>query len=156
MEAFGSQWFCHKTKHSGVRYEIGICIRTGEIVWVEGPYACGDWPDINIFRRCLIHYLDSGERVESDDGYIGESPLHCKVPSMMGPRQSDEYQAMEKRVASRHETCNKRFKHWGCLKSRFRHDTLKHGPCFRSVVVLTQLDIEFGEPLFDTEYDDAA
>lgn len=154
VQANGAQWFCHKTKGSGVRYEVGICILTGDIVWIEGPYACGDWPDINIFRRSMIHYLDDGERVEADDGYVGDAPIHCVVPNMMGPVKSQEYLAMESKVASRHETCNKRFKHWNCLQKRFHHDVKKHGNCFRAVAVLTQLEFDFGEPLFATNYDD--
>ena len=154
VEASGAHWYSHKYLSSGVRYEVGLCILSGDIVWIEGPFPCGAWPDINIFRRSIIHYLEEGERVEADDGYIGDSPLHCKIPSVMGPTNLPEYEAMESRVANRHETVNKRFKHWACMKNRFSHSPKKHGSCFRAVAVFTQLSIDFGEPLFSTIYDD--
>jgi uncharacterized protein YpmB len=37
---------------------------------------------------------------------------------------------------------------------RFRHDLEKHSECFRAVVVLTQLSIEHGSPLYSVEYFD--
>ena len=46
--------------------------------------------------------------------------------------------------------------HWGCLNKHFCHRPDKHGPCFRAIAVLEQLAIEFGEPLFDVEYNDDA
>ena len=52
----------------------------GDVVWVHGPFPCGDWPDIVIFRSSLISFLDEGERVEADDGYVGEAPMYIKCP----------------------------------------------------------------------------
>ena len=50
------------------------------IVWINGPYAAGKYPDIEIFRIGLAHFLDKFERVEADDGYIGEAPQKVKCP----------------------------------------------------------------------------
>jgi hypothetical protein len=62
---------------------------------------------------------------------------------------SDE-KHMRNRIRERHETVNKRFKHWGCLSQRFRSEDLCEFSvaCFRAVTVMTQLAIECGEPLF--------
>ena len=153
VEEHGRQWYSHKFKASGVRYEIAVSIKNGDIVWLKGPLPCGEWPDINIFRDALIHYLDENERVEADNGYQGEAPTHVKCPNMF--TRKEENLAMQQRVRNRHETVNKRFKQWGCIKERFRHGTEKHSACFRAVAVLTQLAIEFGEPLFSvSEYSD--
>jgi len=38
-----------KFKKSGMRYEVGLCIKTGEICWWNGPYELGDWND-NFWR----------------------------------------------------------------------------------------------------------
>ena len=63
---------------------------------------------------------------------------------------------MQQRVRNRRETMNKRFKQSRCIGERFRHGTEKHSACFRAVAVLTQLAIEFGEPLFSVaEYNDS-
>jgi hypothetical protein len=156
VEASGKAFYSFKFKKSGVRYEVGISIKKGDIVWIHGPYPCGDWPDIEIFRSAIVHFLEDGERVEADDGYIGEAPKYVKCPNSF--TNPDDKKKMQQRVRSRHETVNKRLKQWGCLKDRFRHDVAhKHSSCFRAVAVLTQLAIEFGEPLFDVgEYSDLA
>jgi hypothetical protein len=36
---FDQKWFSHKFRGSGVRYEIGLCIATGNIVWAHGEYT---------------------------------------------------------------------------------------------------------------------
>ena len=59
---------------------LALCILTGDIVWVIGPFPCGDRPDIEIFRFALKPMLGDCERVEADDGYVGEDPLNIKVP----------------------------------------------------------------------------
>ena len=52
------------------RYEVALCIKTGDICWWSGPYAPGVWNDGSIlFKDELIGYLEPGERVETDRGY---------------------------------------------------------------------------------------
>lgn len=140
-----------KFKSSGLRYEIGLSIIGGDIVWVAGPYPPGDWVDIEIFRHTLKGELDKNERVEADDGYKGEDPEFIKTPCEIMHDQGEEAKALRSRVRSRHETVNKRFKQFKCLSEAFRHDILFHCKCFRAVVVLTQLSINHGKPLFPIE-----
>jgi hypothetical protein len=85
-------------------------------------------PDINIFRLSMVHYLEENERIEADDGYRGCAPSRAKTPCSI--TYLKEKEAMQARVHSRHETANKRFKHFGCLSKRFRHDLSKHSACF--------------------------
>ena len=47
----GRPFFSHKYKKSGLRYEVALCILTGDVVWINGPYECGMWPDISIFLK---------------------------------------------------------------------------------------------------------
>ena len=42
--------------------------------------------------------LELDERVEADDGYIGESPYMTKVPSTVLTHSLEEADAMQKRV----------------------------------------------------------
>jgi hypothetical protein len=148
---FSKAWYSHKFHGPGLRYEVGLSILGGDIVWINGPYQCGAWPDIKIFRDGIIYYLDENERVEADDGYRGEDPAHARTPG--GFTNDTEHDDLQQRVRSRHETVNKRFKQWGCLYQRFRHsDLTKHSAAFRAVAVITQLSIEHGEPLFSVEY----
>jgi hypothetical protein len=106
-----------------------------------------------IFRDSLKSHLEEGERVEADDGYIGEAPRYVKCPKSFASQE--ENLAMQQRVRNRQETVNNRFKMWGILRERFRHDLGRHGDIFRAIAVLTQISIENGHRLFDVHYDDS-
>lgn len=158
FKPFSKAWYSFKFKGPGVAYEVAVCILTGWIVWVNGPFPCGDWPDIEIFRASLLSMLGHGERVEADDGYSGESPLYCRLP---GSQPTDPYfEGLRQRVRNRQETVNSRFKDWKCLKEAFHHAhdfAQKHSDCFHAVAVITQLEIQTGHPLFETQnYDDSS
>lgn len=148
-------WHSHKFKGPGVRYEIALCILTGDIVWVMGPFPCGDWPDVVIFRFALKHMLEDYERVEADDGYVGEDPKKVKAARSVVHEQDDKILYVRSCVRLRHETVNKRIKQFKCMQTVFRHDVEFHGDCFRACAVLTQLSINNGHPLFSvSEYED--
>ncbi|GKZ00549.1 hypothetical protein MPSEU_001007300 [Mayamaea pseudoterrestris] len=148
---FWKGWYSHKFHGPGVRWEVALCIRTGHIVWIIGPFPCGEWPDIKIFRHALKNMLQQGERVEADDGYAGECPQFVVAPARFA--EGAARVAATTQVRARHETVNKRFKQWGCLKQVFRHELSKQSLVFRAVAVITQLAIENGEPLFAVAYD---
>ena len=139
-----------KNQAYGTRY---VSILTGDIVWINGPYPCGVWPDISIFRDALITELLPGERVEADDGYIGEHPGTVKCPK--GAANKVSTLAMQQRARNRQETVNKRFKNWGCLKQVWRHAIPLHGQAFTVITIITQLAINEGERLFEcNQYSD--
>ena len=73
-------WYSYKLKKPGLRYEVGVSIGCGDIVWIHGPYPCGHYNDIKIFRSALKNWLEEGERVIADDGYVGEAPGHVLCP----------------------------------------------------------------------------
>jgi hypothetical protein len=123
---------------------------------MNGPYEAGMWNDIKIFRDALLSMLTPNERVEADDGYVGEAPQYVKCPkSFTNP---EETEAMQQRVRNWQETVNKRFKQWGVLRQIFRHkdDIGSHGDCFAAIVVITQSSINHGDWLFDVRYRDHA
>jgi hypothetical protein len=148
----GKRWWSHKFKKGGVRYEVGLCILTGDICRLNGSYKCGKWPDISIFRNSLVSHLAPNERIEADDGYIGEAPAKVKCPASF--TIPEETEAITQRVRNRQETVNKRFKNWEILAVPFRNDVYKHGDAFRVIAIFTQLSINSGEPLFDVHYND--
>lgn len=150
-EPFWKGWYSHKFKAPALRYEVAVCIKTGHIVWIHGPFPAGAWSDITIFRHALINQLEEGERVEADLGYRGEAPRYIKIPDA---RNRDEVERMRAIVRLRHETVNKRIKQFACMKQVFRHEINMHSAAFRAVVVVTQLNINNGEHLFHVEYDD--
>ena len=112
---FDRKWFSFKFKAAGVRYEVAVCIKTGDIVWINGPFPCGRFPDITIFRRDLIHKLRAGEMVEADLGYRGE-PTKIRTPDAYVSLQDKR---AKKRVRARHETVNARLKDFDVLTKVF-------------------------------------
>ena len=53
------------------------------------------------------------------------------------------------------ETLNLRMSQWNCLKNVWHHDLRKHSTVFYAVAVITQIEIENGEKLFDvSKYSD--
>ena len=148
---FARDFYSHKFRSAGLKYEIGLNILTGDMVWLHGPFRCGKG-DINVARHALINALEEGEMVEADLGYRGEQ-FKIKTPSSLHVR-SDEERKMKALVRARHETVNERMKNFSILSNVFRHDLRKHSAVFRAVAVITQLSIEDGEPLFQVHYQD--
>lgn len=132
-----------------MRYEVSLSIQRGDIVRVFGPFPCGEYPDINIFRLGLKHILPFGkERVEADDGYRDYEYID-------GPREhgggGEAQLKLKSRVRGRHETVNRRFKQWGVLCQRYRHDLKKHGYIFKAIATITQLEINGGNKLYQVD-----
>lgn len=149
---YAKRWTSHKFKGPGLRYEVAVSILGGDVVWVNGPFACGAWSDSTIMKRGgILNLLEEGERIETDNGYKHLDPEFCLSKS--GARGFASNHKVRERVRARHETVNKRFRNFNIVKAVYRHDLLKHGMVFHAVVTLTQLSIESGEPLFDcSEY----
>jgi len=146
--AFASHKYAGK---SALRYELGVDILAGNLVWIQGPYPAGKYTGIKIFNKVLRNFLEPGERVEADDGYRGH-PNKIKCPG--NDTNPAENRAMQGRVRARHETLNGWLKNWGVLSQVYRHDIMRHGDVFRACAVVTQLTIENGEPLSEVEYED--
>lgn len=137
---FDPKWWSHKFNGPGLRYEVGLCIRTGDIVWAHGGLPCGEWPDLRLARNAFISGLQPGEKALADGGYRDND--FFENPN--GDQQ-------KKRILARHETVNGRIKQFCCMKDRFRHALYLHPLFFNAVVNLTQLMIENGEPLYTVE-----
>lgn len=133
---FDPKWFSHKFKGPGVRYEVGICIQTSEIVWFNGPYPCGAWPDLRIARNEVIFLLDENEKILADGGYADDGQF---FDTPTGQNNAD--QRMKQLARSRHETINRRFKQWNILGRVFRHNVALHSQAFLAVVNLTHMEM---------------
>jgi DDE superfamily endonuclease len=144
---FSPRWFSHKMNGPGLRYEIAICIQTGEPVWVCGPFPCGSWSDIRIARNALVGALDPGEYYLADGGYRDGN--QWSVTPTGRHHFSDKQKSA---VRARHETYNKRLKDWGALRSLYRHNLETHSQVFRAITNIVQITIVNGEPLFQVEY----
>lgn len=135
-QPFNKKWYSHKFKAPGIRYEIGISIIEGDIVWASGGLPCGEWTDLKIALDLYVH-VAKNEMTLADKGY--RQKKYFKQPT----------NAMEKRILARHETLNGRLKEFGILDQKFRHPLHKHPLVFHAVVNVVQASIMMGEKLFD-------
>ena len=134
-QPFSAKWFSHKFRGAGLRYEVpgvGVCIQTGNIVWVNGPFPAGAWSDLKIFKAKLAKHLPPGEMVEADGTY--------RHPKCRLPQEFVSYtdKRAKNKARARHETVNKRLKQFEVLKQKFRHPICNHRPCFEAATVFTQ------------------
>ena len=107
------KFYSYKTKKSALRYEVGVCIKTGNICWVNGGYPPSKWNDNMVFENALLHKLEKGERVEADGGYKASAPRYAKCPGTVWAEADKK--KMQQRVRSRQETVNLRLKNWEFL-----------------------------------------
>ena len=113
---------------------MGICIQTSEIVWTNGPYPCGSWPDLRIARNEIIFLLDENEKILADGGYA-DGGQFFETPT----GYNNEDQRMKQRARARHETINGRLKNWKILREPFRHGVEKHCNVFLAVINITHM-----------------
>ena len=146
---FDGKWFSHKFKGPGLRYELAVCILTGQIVWIFGGFPCGEFPDLKIFRLGLLDIIDHDERVIADGGYKGEESIWAKG-------HSDNYltNKIEGVIRARHETINSRLKNFSVLSTRFRHSLDMHSRCFHACAHLIHLVMKHEMPAFEVDYNE--
>lgn len=140
---FNCKWFSHKFHGPGVRYEVAVALHSGHIVWINGPFPCGRWPDLRIARESLIYQVNRNERMIADGGYK-DNNQYFTTPNGINDAASRWYAV----ARARHETVNRRFKQFNVLCHVFRHSLRKHYICFSAVVNITQLSLETDQPLF--------
>ncbi len=150
-KSYEKPYYSYKFKKSGFCYKVALCIKTRDICWWVGPYLPGIWNDNMIFQDGLVHFLEVGERCETDDGYQGSAPLYEKCPEVI--EANLDKAEMQQRVRNRQETVNKWFKNWAILSTPYCHQLLEHQTVFVAIVVLTQLLLA-ENPLFQVDYND--
>lgn len=138
---FNAKWYSHKFKGPGLRYEVGLCIQTGHIVWVNGGVPCGEYSDLKLARMAYTDVVDENELTVADKGYKDFN-------FFLIPIENDPTNAKINIIMSRHETVNMRLKYFSVLSHVFRHKLHLHPRCFHAVANLTQIMIQNDEPLF--------
>ncbi len=53
----GKKFYSFKFKKSALRYEVALCILTGDICWISSPYAPGIWNNLDVFHFLWQHFL---------------------------------------------------------------------------------------------------
>ena len=135
-QPFDRKWYSHKFHGPGVRYEVGVAIYSGVIVWVHGPFPCGEWSDIRIVRDALIGQLCEDESYIANGGYSGAE--YSITPSGRHTFRDRQISV----VRSRHEVVNQRLKEFQCLGVRSRHPPERHGFLFRAVANIVNLKLK--------------
>ena len=147
---FEPGWYSHKFKGAGLRYEMGVCIQTGWIVWMNGPYPCGAWSDLKIFNFKLKHMLDEDENAVADGGYKNGGN---KVATPGGVHTINE--RMKGKARARHENVNGRLKMFAICNTKFRHSLTMHHDVVMAVANIVQLGIQSNiSPIGQVYYND--
>eukprot|EP00536_Pseudo-nitzschia_multiseries_P002194 jgi/Psemu1/183021/e_gw1.29.19.1 len=147
---FSKKMYSHKFNGPAVKYEVGVCLKTGWIVWINEPFV-GSKNDGTIFKEGLSNLLHDDEAVEVDRGYRGDDKMN--LPDMGFTRIEKK---MKSNARAQHETVNGRLKIFNVLTSHFRHMKpnrqgmmQEHKICFEAVAVITQLKFASGETTFE-------
>ena len=129
---FDAKWWSHKYGHAALRYEIGISVSSGEIVWIFGPFPAGKYNDQRIYNLKMRQCLHENEKVLGDLGYGGPTIVNNGI-------LNDADGSRAGRLRAYHENINGRMKHFNCLQHRWRHSVHKHHLCVFAVANLVQL-----------------
>ena len=57
FQAHGKTFYSFKFKKGGLRYLVALCIKTGHIVYIDGPFPAGMMNDLTIFRWGMKGWL---------------------------------------------------------------------------------------------------
>jgi hypothetical protein len=128
----------------GLRYEIGLNIRRGDIVWIHGGLPCGTWSDLKLARSAYIHEINEGELTIADDTYRDATYF-------IHPHAFPESIQLQSKIRARHETINRRFKQFKILDTKFRHKLYLHPRCFHAIAQVIQVALHNGHPLYQLE-----
>ena len=55
---FDDSLYSHKLNRLGIRYDVALCINTGDIVFWGGGFKAGLYPDLVISRMGIFLLLD--------------------------------------------------------------------------------------------------
>ena len=145
---FSSVWCSHKLKSAAFKYEVGVSIKQGDIVWVSGPWPAGI-PDSEVFKTRLSKYLEEDEVVEADSGYPGlEKAVTPQVATSSLQRKH------KSQVRGKHENFNGRFKKFDSVFDRYRHASpTLHCKMFTCIAILTQISLKHGQKIYEVKHD---
>ena len=137
----GPDFSSHKyKKKSALRYEVGLCILTGDICWINGPFKAGENNDLGIFVKPggLRDVLRSHSEVTiADNLYKGHKEASYKN------KGNKKWRKQKGRVLARHESVNSRLKAFGRLDSSFYCKKNEHRTIFIACTVFVQADMQF-------------
>lgn len=117
MDSGRQRYFSSRINGPAMRYEIGLSLRTGQIVWVNGGYPCGEVDDLTLAKKAYVQAVQEGEKTMAGNAYT-DSPYFI-VPKSH-PRLAEQFQMAEEL----HNTVQNAFRQWAVLRTSFRHFVL--------------------------------
>ena len=75
---FDTSWHSQKFNGLAIKCELGVCIKSGQIVWLNGPFKAGK-QDAQIAMDKLCNIVANDEGLEVDGGCTGH--VKFKAPA---------------------------------------------------------------------------
>lgn len=136
------QYYSGKKKKHTIKYEVGVHLSTGRIVWLVGGIP-GSIHDMKMAQENgILQQLLEGEWILADKGYTS-SNLPFLTP-IKDPQTEEELQwnsfINQTRVIV--ENTYGRIKTFGSVKSNWRHNIDLHPLMFKVVCILVDIDLQ--------------
>jgi len=150
----GSKWYSHKFHGAGVMYLVAVDIRRSRILWIDGPKPASS-SERATFEGGLKNDKNKdpnalAAKIPVDKRAVADSALRtCQKATTRMPGQQKELKDFIKRATARQENVFKRFKQFNILRSEFRHGFDMHKDVLDAIAVITQYDMDLGNPLFN-------
>lgn len=109
-------------------------------MWVNGPFPCGEYPDVRIFKKFMAKRLEPDELVIADRGYRHDRCVYNSIHTNVFSK-----------IRARHEIVNRRLKQFSALRVTFRHDLSLHSACFHAIANITKVILD-SDPMFDIKH----
>lgn len=74
-----SGWHTEKFRGPGLRCKVGIGVQSGCVMWINGPFPCGEWPDLKIAMSDLVNVFEGDGCAVAGSGHRGH-PLCFDAP----------------------------------------------------------------------------
>jgi hypothetical protein len=134
------QYYSGKKRKHTIKYELGVQLQTGAIVWLAGGVP-GSVHDLNILRSCnLLSKLLIGEFILADRAYIGENYILHPFKSAKSMNERNINTAISNIRETVEHTIH-RIKIFGFTQQKWRHSINLHPIAFK--VICHTLNIEF-------------
>lgn len=111
---------------------------SGILSLVNGPFRCGEYPDLNIFKSKLLSFLQGGESIFFDNGYI-------HVLFIMPNTVPTEKHSEHAKIRTSHETVNEQIKNFNAVPHILRHHRSANCFVFHVVARLKEMIISSGD-----------
>ena len=133
-------FYSGKAKKHTIKYDIGICIHTGFIVWIGGGVP-GSVHDLTLAQEGIAKKFQNQIFV-GDKGYVGDERFITPFKNPQNEIQKLWNSELRKVRVSVEHTYSK-FKLFHCLNTPWRHNIEYHPLVFQIIANLVNFDLIF-------------